>query len=247
MIIDIHAHTWFATYLEDRRSVLSACSRHGFDRVYISTLGVYNPSPKDIAAYNAITHGFMEENPGLIRGFVTVDPVHPDCLEVFKQGIFRQGMEGVKIWVSCLCDDPRVNPLAEACIREGLPLLIHAFKKATGQLPFETTGVHVRSLALRYPELKIIMAHMGGDLYHGLRCIDDLPNVWTDISGTLCGNDDMQYAMGMVGEGRILFGTDMPASPHAALARVEGSGLGDAARERIYYRNALEILERKGR
>jgi uncharacterized protein len=243
MIIDIHAHLWASNYDRDKADIVIACEKFGFSRVYISTLESYYPCMEDITAYNRLTKEFMNEHPGLVRGFVYADPRHPNCIDVIRQGVLEYGMEGVKIWVSLFCDDPRVNKAAEQCIDFKIPMLVHAFHKATGQLEHESTGPNVRNLALRYPELKLIMAHLGGNAYHTLRCIEDLPNVYSDLSGTLCYNDDLSYAVECIGADRILFGTDMPASPHHTIGQVNGTPLTDEERDKIYYKNSLKLLE----
>jgi predicted TIM-barrel fold metal-dependent hydrolase len=151
-------------------------------------------------------------------------------------------MQGVKIWVAVLCDDPSVNEIAEECIKKNVPVLVHSFHKAVGQLENETTSEHVRKLALRYPELKIIMAHMGGNVYHGLRCIRDLENVYTDISGTPIGKGEIDYALSQVGEDRLLFGTDMPFGGRQCFAQIMDSHLSEDQKEKVFHRNAKKVL-----
>ena len=111
---------------------------------------------------------------------------------------------GVKLWMASLCDDPRVFPVVEQCIEYRAPILIHSFHKAVGQLPFETTGEHVANLARRYPQARILMAHLGGNAYHGLPAIRDCPNVWTDICSSIFRGDSLSYALELLGEDRIL-------------------------------------------
>ena len=55
--------------------------------------------------------------------------------------------------------------------------LLHSFKKTVGQLEFETVGPHVADLASRYPEARLIMAHLDGNAYHGIKCIKEYKNV----------------------------------------------------------------------
>ena len=100
------------------------------------------------------------------------------------------------------------------CIRDSynVPVLIHAFYKATGQYPNESTGRNVARVAARYPELKIIMAHLGGNCYDGLPAIRSFPNVWVDYSGSIFRADELPYALEMVGANRILHGSDMPGA-----------------------------------
>ena len=74
-------------------------------------------------------------------------PIQDNCIDVLRKGIEEYGMEGMKLWVATYCDDPRVFPLVEKCIDYNIPILVHSFHKAVGQLEFETTGIHTANLA----------------------------------------------------------------------------------------------------
>lgn len=241
MIIDAHAHLWANHYKDDKRTILKACETFGLSRVYISSLASHYPDYDEINYLNSLTLDFMKERPELISGYVYVDPTHNNKLDVLEKGL-DAGMEGVKLWVAAKCDDYRIDDIAEKCIKYNVPILVHAFQKATGQLDNESTAENVRHLALRYPELKIIMAHMGGNVYFGIRCISDLDNVYTDFSGTMIGTGDIDYAFEAIGEDRLLFGTDMPSGGRQCIAQVEEARLTKDQKDKIYYKNALRVF-----
>lgn len=241
MIIDVHAHLWADRYKEDKKTILKACELYSIDNIYISTISSYNPDTDEIEYCNNLTYDFMKEHPKLVSGYIYVNPSNSNRLDVLKRGLDR-GMEAVKLWVATKCDDNRVNDIAEYCIDKNIPILAHAFHKATGQLESESTAVNVRSLALRYPKLKIIMAHFGGNIYYGLRCVTDLENVYNDFSGTMIGTGDINYAIDTVGEDRILFGTDLPGGGRQCFAQVEEASLTQLQKDKIYYKNAQKIF-----
>lgn len=240
MIIDIHAHLWRNSYIEDKKTIIKAIDKYKIDKIYMSTLQKYYPTKEDVRGYNELTYEFMQED-NRIGGFVYTDPVHDNCIEVLEQGL-KNKMAGVKIWVSCLCDDIKVDKVANFCIANKMPILIHAFKKTVGQLEFETTAINVRNLALRHKKLKIIMAHLGGNCYDGIRCIEDLENVYTDFSGTISRADDLNYTIDLIGTNRVLYGTDLPSGCIHCIGQVEGANLDTEQKEKIYYKNALSIL-----
>lgn len=241
MIVDIHAHLWGNSHQTNKKSILNAAELFNIDRIYISSISSYIPDEEEIETLNDLTAGFMKEEPELIGGFIYLNPRHTNKIDIMKKYI-EKGMQGVKLWVSVLCDNPAVNEIAEECIRQRIPVLVHSFHKATGQLENETTSEHVRNLALRYPELKIIMAHMGGNVYHGLRCVSDLSNVYPDISGTPIGKGEIDYAISQVGEDRLLFGTDMPFGGRQCFAQIEDSNLSKQQKEKVLYKNAGKVL-----
>ena len=246
MLIDVHAHIWGSSYEQDKRAIIKSCELYGISQVYVSGLRSYVPDEQEIKELNREVYRFAREEEGIIKGYCYVNPGHRNCLDVLKQGIEEYGMSGMKLWVSTLCDDTRVFPLVERCIEYDIPVLVHAFHKAVGQLPYESYSWNVANLARKYPKVRIIMAHMAANCYTGLKSIRDLKNVWVDFSGSIIRGDDILYAKKVLGADRILFGTDMPgASPLVCLGQVEEADLTSEEKERICYRNAMRLFAGK--
>ncbi len=244
MLIDVHAHIWKGKYEQDKRNIVKACRLYGISRIYISGLGSQQPDEQEVKEVNAEVHQFKKEEKDLVRGYCSINPANKNCLDTLKQGIEEYGMSGMKLWVATFCDDPRVYPLIEQCIQYDVPILIHAFHKAVGQLPFESHSWNVANLARRYPEARIIMAHMAANCYTGLKPIRDLDNVWTDFSGTIIRGEDINYAKETIGAKRILYGTDMPgASPLVCMGQVEEADLTPEEKEQIFYKNAMDLFQ----
>lgn len=245
MIIDIHAHLWDGRFERDKREIVKACRVYNISRACISSLGSHFPGMDEISRLNSETHKFMMEEPELIDGFCYINPWNSDCLDMLKRGIEDFGMSGMKLWVATCCDDPKVFPLAEKCIEYKVPVLVHAFHKATGQLESESRGTNVGNLALKYSELKIIMAHLGANCHRELKPVQNFKNVSVDISGTIFRRDDIDYTKKLLGASRILFGTDMPGATFLAnYGQIEEADLDSNERELIYYKNALRLLDR---
>ncbi|MEF3301734.1 amidohydrolase family protein [Paenibacillus sp. GYB003] len=244
MIIDAHTHIWGGDYDGSVETLLRACDVFGISKLHVSGLKSHYPDEAEIAALNKDVYRFMKEQPGLVEGYCYVNPAHGNALDVLKRGIEQYGMSGMKLWVATFCDDPRVFPLVETCIGAGIPILIHSFYKAVDQLPYETTGVHVARLAKRYPQAKLLMAHFGGNCYHGIKAVRDCRNVWHDFSGSPFRRDDLDYAVERVGADRIVFGSDMPITYVVNYGQVEEADLTAEQKERIYYKNALELFDR---
>ncbi|MFK7695759.1 amidohydrolase family protein [Paenibacillus sp. HJGM_3] len=244
MIIDAHTHVWGERYEASTRDLLKACEQYHIDKLYVSGLQTHYSDSSEIARLNGDVHRFMREQPGLVEGYCYVNPANDDAQDVLKRGIEEYGMSGMKLWVATFCDDPRVFPLVEMCIGYKVPILIHAFHKAVGQLEHESTGVHVARLAARYPEAKLLMAHFGGNGYHGIKAIRDCPNVWADFSGTYFRRDELDYAIGQIGAGRIVFGSDMNITYLVNVGQLEEAELTPEEKDLIYYKNALKLFDR---
>ena len=244
MVIDTHAHIWKGSYNENKAELLKAGELYDISKIYISGLGSFFPDEAEISELNHEVYNFMLEQPEKIEGLCYINPRHRNSPDVLKNGIEHFGMSGMKLWVATLCDDPLVFPCVEKCIEYKVPILVHAFHKAVGQLEFESLGEHVANLAVRYPEAKIIMAHLGGNCYNGIKPIENCKNVWVDISGSLFRRDEVDYTVKHVGAERVLFGTDMIGSYLVNLGQIEEANLNNEQRELIYYKNAMKIFDR---
>jgi predicted TIM-barrel fold metal-dependent hydrolase len=244
MLIDIHAHIWKGAYDENKCEILKACELYNISKVYISGLYSYYPDEDEISELNLEVCKFMKEQPSLIGGFCYVNPLHRNCLDALRKGIEEYNMSGMKLWVATFCDHPSVYPLVEKCIDYKIPVLIHSFHKAVGQLEFESVGPNVANLARLYPEAKIIMAHLGGNCYHGIKSIRNYKNVRVDISGSIFRRDDIDYTVKQIGAGRILFGTDMNGSFLLNYGLIEEAALTAGEKDMIFYKNALNLLDR---
>lgn len=241
-IIDMHAHLWLGHHQEDACRLRAEAERYGVEKILISALSRYQPPKEEIRLLNEVAFDACEADP-LFGAYVTVSPEHDNALEVLEQGL-RRGAVGMKLWVSCLCDESYCDPLYVRCAREGIPVLVHTFAKANGQLPGEATGVHLRAAALRHPDTKFIMAHLGGNCYHGLPLVRDVPNVWADFSGTNCRADELPYALELLGEDRLLFGTDNCFA--MCLGQVFAAGLTENQMKKLFAENARKLFPAMG-
>lgn len=133
--------------------------------------------------------------------------------DVIRRGIEDHGAIGVKLWVSERYDSPCMDEISKLIIDYGVPLLIHAHTRAkpAAAIPTENTSVNIRNLALRYPELKIIMAHIDAKCYRGAQNVRGLDNVYVDFSGGTGRAGEVEYAYSQLGEDKILFGTYLSA------------------------------------
>lgn len=245
MIIDMHTHVWGGQYEAHTRDLLKACELYGISKIYVSGIAAQYPDEQQIGQHNLDVYRFMKEYPELVEGYCYANPRNGNSLDVLKQGIEEYGMSGLKLWIASYCDDPLVYPLVEQCIEYNVPILLHAFHKAVNQLPDETVGTHVANLSRRYPEAKLIMAHLGGNCYHGIKAIRSCSNVWVDISGSLFRRDEIDYTVKQVGADRILFGSDMPGCTYVLnFGQIEEADLTPAEKELIYYKNTLKLFDR---
>lgn len=248
-LIDMHAHIFCANPVDrEKRILLKNIEVYDIDRVCISALNGFFPSEDDVNRMNRESYHFTLEHPECISAYVYVSPEHKNALSVLRGGIEDYDMIGAKVWVSEKCDSPRLEPLAEALIDYKKPLLIHSFKKSTGQVANESSAMNVRALALRYPELKIIMAHVDGNCYEGIECIRELKNVYVDVSGSTARRGEVEYAVEHLGEDRVLFGSDATGCSFAIpYGKVLDARISDGAKRKILCDNAMKFFCGLGR
>jgi len=247
VIIDIHAHSWVYDNVNRDDLILKVIEKFGIDKIYISNVYAPSPTEEEVGLANKAAETLAKSHPEHIGAFLYLSPEHQNALDVLKRGIEDQGFEGVKFWLSTFCDDMVVNKSVERIIDYGVPLLIHSFHKSTGQMDNESIGVNVANLAKRYPELKIIMAHLGGNCYNGIPAIRDCKNVWVDISSSIYRADDLNYTVENIGVDRVLFGTDCPIAYSSCIGQVLEADLTNEEKDRIFYKNALKVLDRSFR
>ena len=239
-IIDMHAHIWNGREEACADAMRKAAKHYGIEKILISALGSHYPDKDEVSYLNEQTAKLIRED-ALFGGYVTVSPEHDNSLDVLRKGIETQGMIGLKIWVSCLCDDVCCDKLYEYCAENGIPVLGHVFKKTVGQLPCEATAVHMANAAKNHPDTKFIMAHLGGNCYHGVRTIENLPNVWSDFSGSSSRAEELTYAVEHLGTERVLFGTDNAYAMN--LGQVLDAKLTQQQKEQILWKNTADLFK----
>ncbi len=241
-VVDMHAHLWLSNYEKNKSDILKGIEDYNIDMVFVSGLVSYMPDKDSVEKVNNEVYKFAKGNPNHIKAYTYISPEHNNALDMMMRGIEDNGAIGTKIWVSEKCDAMTINPIAEKSIEYDLPILIHAFKKSMGEVANESTAVNVRNLALRYPKLKIIMAHVGGNAYHAIPLIKDLKNVWVDISGTDFHGDFLPYTLENIGAKRIMFGSDGAGAYLTTLGQVLDADMTDCESEQILYKNAKALF-----
>lgn len=143
-------------------------------------------------------------------------------------------------------DDPRIDPLCEACLGAGLPLLIMAGGEAGPDLSF-CDPVLLDRLAVRHPALQIVNVHGGWPyVQEALGVAFRRRNVWYlgDVYfPNLPGEPDIVLAIRTFLQERFLFSTGYPFCPlKAVVDRYLGFGLPDDVLENVMGGNAARLF-----
>ena len=234
-IVDCHINIWnpehfSPLYFEVTKRVRSTGivqPKCDADTIYEAMSGVdkaiiFSPKTLDSAGVGGddeTTLAAVRKYPDKFVGFAAIDPRQPDCLDVLRRSIEEYGLKGVKfgpIYAGVALDDPRMAPICDYCQENDLPLTLHMGTTFATNAPIELgRAIHVEPVAMRYPELKMILAHMGHPWYEEcIAVIRKQPNVYAEISALhyrpwqfyniLIASQEYKVT------DKIFFGTDFP-------------------------------------
>ncbi len=189
------------------------------------------------------------ENPQLLC-FGSVHPLDAQALEELDF-IHQSGLHGLKLhpaYQQCFAIDKAYFPIYEKLEHLGLPVLFHA-----GLDPVSPTNYapadDLAAIAETFPKLTIIAAHMGsvGDPEQA-RKLCKYENVYFDTSLASLFFDPKTYEhlIREKGVDHVLFATDCPwSTAPAELALLQQLHLTPEEFERIYWKNAVQLLQLK--
>ncbi|HEU5424501.1 MAG TPA: amidohydrolase family protein [Nitrolancea sp.] len=252
MIVDIHIHLHSAGCRYDQHEVaecMRLARRAGIERaIYLFNLadtGGYDPAPGDVRRSNDLGLRLVTEHPDFFTGFCYLNPAHdPGFIEEELARCVADGpLQGIKLWVAVKATDPRLDPILTRAVELGVPVLYHAWYKATGYAYNESTPAEIADLARRHPRATIIMAHLGGGGWRGVQDIKSCPNVVVDTSGAQPQAGLVEYAVRELGAERVVYGSDWPIRDFATqVARVTGARLTAMDRASILGGNAARLV-----
>ncbi len=219
----------FADILSDPKGekLIRAMDEAGVDRAVLLPLDYYlafGRSATGVEELNEFYAKMAASHPGRLIAFAGVDPRRgKEAIELLERGVVRWGMRGLKIHpaVGLYINDERAYPLYERCQELGLPVLFHT--GVSGALPLKSRygqPIYMDDVAVDFPELKLIAAHMGGRAWWQelLALASVRPNIYLDISGwqrelvlrPLEFYRTLRLVMDSAARDRVLFGSDWP-------------------------------------
>jgi predicted TIM-barrel fold metal-dependent hydrolase len=205
---------------------------------------------------------YVEQHPAELIGFLSLDPTQPGWESELRVGHQVLGLRGIKL-MPMYCgyrpDDQSIDPLWEYAQRHRLPVLLHTGTTIIAQAPLECTlPRHLDAVATRYPEVRLILAHLGHP-YEGecVAVIRKHPQVYADLSALHYRPWQLYNSLMLVQEygvwDKVLFGTDYPFTTVQATIdglrslnnMLEGTALprlNVEAIERLIHRDSLQLL-----
>ncbi|MCD6520408.1 MAG: amidohydrolase family protein [Anaerolineae bacterium] len=236
MIIDCHMHAGYSEPLkhswdafEDIEISLKRMDEAGIDKAVVLPIGMTN-----FVQHNRETAEIVQRYPDRLYGFAKVNQEEDKgrIAEMLDEAFGELGLRGLK-----LHGHPN-REIMEALKRHRKPLLVDVL----GQV------YELRYAAENYPEVPIIIAHMGQFRSDSKAHLITLwlakryPNVYFDTSGVL----EFEWLERAVAEGlasKMLFGSDGPVCHCGVeLAKIRFLHLSPDEEELVLYRNIALLL-----
>ena len=162
---------------------------------------------------------YVAGHPDKLIGFLSLDPTQDGWQREMMVGHQELGLRGIKLmsmYAGFQPDDIRLDPLWTYATQNSLPVLLHTGTTFVAQAPLECTlPRHLDKVAIRFPEVHIIMAHLGHP--YEPECVAVIrkhPNVYSDISALHYRPFQLYHSLMLVQEygvwNKLLFGSDYP-------------------------------------
>jgi predicted TIM-barrel fold metal-dependent hydrolase len=210
------------------------------------TSPVYFPSPDDLTYGNDALLGLQDAHPERIRGYVCVNPNYPAHAEAEIRRCISDGMIGIKLAASRRATDPLLDPICGLARELGVPVLHHVWQHRRRDWPGQeaSDAVELAALASRHPEVRFILAHLGGggDWLHSLAALRRPANVFVDLSGSGVDGGMLEACVAAVGFDRLLWGCDLTMDTGWAKLRYLERRLEPAAHAAVAGGNAVRIF-----
>jgi predicted TIM-barrel fold metal-dependent hydrolase len=235
MIVDVHSHAWrYPDHFTDDFRQQARMARAGTE---VDLTVRYDEYRAQAAAADwTIVFGgkarlsglwvddqyvadYVSEHPEALIGFLSLDPTQDGWQRELRDGHERLGLRGIKLlpmYAGFRPDDERLDPLWQYATLHRLPVLLHTGTTFVSQAPLDCTlPRHLDRVAARFPEVRIIMAHLGHP--YEPECVAVIrkhPHVYADISALHYRPHQLYHSLMLVQEygvwHKLLFGSDYP-------------------------------------
>jgi predicted TIM-barrel fold metal-dependent hydrolase len=113
--------------------------------------------------YGELTRAY----PGRFFAFAGVDPRRPEAVHLLEQAVTEWGLIGLKLYppTGFRPGDPVCFPLYEKCLELNIPVAFHTALVGYPMVAHHANPLYIADVQLRYPELRISLAHAGHSIW----------------------------------------------------------------------------------
>ena len=207
-------------------------------------------SPNHVEHTNEVWRAYAKPDDGIVS-LAALHPATPDAPDVVAK-IAATGFSGIKFhpdYQQFNFNDPSMDDIWTAMAEHELTAYLHAGGDYVFAPPYRSSPSEIRTLHRRFPNLKIVAAHLGGF------------GMWDETEEVLVGEDvtlDLSHSFFWMPHEqiariirnhtarRILFGSDAPwQDPTLILNAFALLPLAENERRTICYENAKELFNLK--
>jgi len=201
MIVDCHTHLWKREHWSQemaREAYVAQNSEPKIDIGEAEHWAAMQPVDRAIVFGFRATHlglvvpndliaAYVACHPQKLIGFACIDPWEPDYLDEMHRAFESMRFRGLKlapIYQNYHPMDERMQPVYAYCEQHGIPVLFHQGTTFPRRAPLKyAMPVQLEDVALGYPELRIVIAHMGHPwMDDTVVLVRKQPHVYADIS-----------------------------------------------------------------
>jgi len=255
-IIDLHAHPIFmgsGAHPDEIEQFVSESRALGVERLNsLGDVSVYGHSPDSdqLERINDDNGRLQHIFPDFFTSFCHLNPTLGEraVMREVERCLTRYGSKGIKLEKANNAAADCMKHVAKAAREFGLVVLQHTWTTFTSgrhRIPrhLQSDPVDTALFARRYPDVKIIMAHLTGFGFRGIQEVKPLANVSIDTSAGYPEEGLIEYAVENLGADRVFYGSDMPIREHSVtIGRILGSRITKASREKILFGNSARLL-----
>ena len=276
MIVDVHAHCWPSldcfspSFQADARrmrvNAVNLVSR--YEEYRAATAGeevvsvIFGGKARLTGVWidDADVAAYVARDPARMIGFMSLDPTQDGWEDEMREGHERFGFRGIKLlpmYAGFYPQDERLDPLWRYASKHNLPVLLHTGTTFVANAPIDCTlPRHLDPVAIRFPDVKIILAHLGHP-YEGetVAVIRKHANLYADVIALFYRPWQLFHSLMLVHEynvwEKLLFGTDYPVTTVAETigglrglcdVQIDRFSLPREQVERLIHRDALGLL-----
>ncbi len=265
-IWDSHFHGFYGAQnpIEQFHANQFYVERMGIERSISLEIGGTLAAPLTPSPYDDAIRQLLETHQDRLSGLTPIEPGFPDeSCEKMEKWIRRGPCIGIKYVggnkSGTTCRHPNNDPIIRLAAELNATIYIHTWLKIGGtprlpgrdNLPGESTPADVAALAQRFPSVRFICGHSGGDWELGVRVIRPHKNIFLEFAGSDPHSGQVDYAVHELGVDRIVWGGHGPSRSYATeIGKVLDASLSRPDRIKILGGNfrgyAAPIFRQKG-
>ncbi len=211
----------------------------------VSIMNQYSIRKSVVSALpNELTLNAVKQYPDKLVGLVWINPYDGDkAMKNIDKAINRWNFKGIKMHPlldAYLPDQEIVRPIMDQARKYQIPVLFHC-----GHPPWSLPW-HFGNLADTYPDVTIILGHMGhGHIVYinaAIEVAEKHENILLETSA-MPMQSKIKEAVAKVGDDKVMYGSDMPfGHPAFEIKKVEVAGLTKKQLNLVLEENARRIF-----